>query len=136
MRKTALSVALAGALALPVAAAAQGGYMEIHLELPQILPPMVVIQPGVQVIPEIQHEVFFVGGVYYARHNGGWYRAPRPHGAPWVGVAPNHVPASLVKIPPGHYKNWKAAKKDKSKSKKAFKHGGEGGGNGKKHGKH
>ena len=132
MRKTALSIALAGALSLPVAAAAQGGYMEIHLELPQILPPLVVIQPGVQVIPEIQHEVFLVGGVYYARHNGAWYRAPKPHGTPWVGVPPGGVPAPLVKIPPGKYKGWKP---EKSKSKKAFKRD-DGGGHGKGHGKH
>jgi hypothetical protein len=118
MRKTTLSIALAGALVLPAAASASG-YMEIHLELPEILPPLVVISPGVQVYPEIAHEVFFVDGVYWARHNGGWYRSETARGA-WVGVPPSGVPASLGKIPPGKYKNWKPEKKAK------------GGGNGKK----
>lgn len=127
MRKTALTIALAGALALPSAVSA-GGYMEIHLELPEFLPPMVVIQPGVQVIPEISHEVFFVDGVYWARHNGGWYRAENPH-ASWMGVPPNAVPVSLVKIPPGKYKGWKPSKQEKQANKaqkKAFKQGGHG----------
>lgn len=128
MRKTALSIALAGALALPAAARA-GGYMEIHLELPEILPPMVVIQPGVQVIPEIQHEVFVVDGVYWARHNGGWYRAASPRAA-WMGVPPASVPVALVKIPPGKYKAWKPEKQKKAKK---FKSGGEPGGHGKGH---
>lgn len=110
MRKTALTIALAGALALPSAAAAQGGYMEIHLQLPEILPPLVVIQPGVQVYPEIDHEVFLVNGVYWTRHNGAWYRAENPHGGVWMGVAVPGVPVALVKIPPGKYKKWKPAK--------------------------
>ena len=121
MRKTALSIALAGALSLPSAASAQGAYAEIHLQLPQILPPLVVIQPGVQVIPEIDHEVFFVDGAYYARHNDGWYRADNPHAGAWFGVAPNAVPVALVKIPPGKYKKWKPAKEEKAADKQAKK---------------
>jgi hypothetical protein len=129
MRKTALSIALACAFVLPSAAAAQG-YMELHLQLPEILPPMVVIQPGVQVIPQISQEVFLVDGVYYARHGGGWYRAPDPHSASWLVVPANAVPAPLVKLPPGKYKNWKPSKEEKAaekaqkkQAKKAAKHG-------------
>jgi hypothetical protein len=116
MRKTALSLALAGALLLPAAASAYG-YMEIHLQLPEILQPVVVIQPGVQVIPQIDQEVFVVDRVYYARHNGGWYRAPEPHAGAWTYVHPDAVPASLVKIPPGKYKNWKPTKAEKDEAK-------------------
>ncbi len=116
MRKTALSIALAGALALPAAASAQG-YAEIHLELPEILPAPAAIQPGVQVIPQINYEVFLVEGAWYARHNGGWYRAPEPHAGAWVFVPANAVPASLVKIPPGKYKNWKPTKAEKDEAK-------------------
>ncbi len=116
MRKTALSIALAGALSLPVAAAAQG-YAEIHLELPEVLQPAVAIQPGVQVIPQINHEVFLVGGTYYARHNGGWYRAPDPHAGAWIFVPADAVPASIVKLPPGKYKNWKPSKAEKEEAK-------------------
>ncbi len=114
MRKTALSIALA--LALPAAALA-GGYAEIHFELPEILPPAVVIQPGVQVIPEISHEVFSVDGAWYVRHSGGWYRAPDPHAAAWTFVPVEAVPAPLVKIPPGKYKNWKPSKQEKEEAK-------------------
>ena len=116
MKKTALSIALAGALAVPAAASAQG-YAEIHLELPEVLPPVVVIQPGVQVIPQINHEVFLVDGAYYARHNGGWYRAPEPHAGAWTYVPEKTVPPSLVKIPPGKYKNWKPTKAEKDAAK-------------------
>lgn len=117
MRKTTLSIALAGALSFPAAAAAQGLHAEINLQLPTVIPPMVVIQPGVQVIPEIGHEVFFVDGAYYARQGGGWYRAPSPHAARWVGVPVHAVPVALVKIPPGHYKNWKPSKAEKEHEK-------------------
>ncbi|HEX9050680.1 MAG TPA: hypothetical protein VF841_09125, partial [Anaeromyxobacter sp.] len=116
MRKTALSIALAGALSLPLAASAQLR-AEIQLNLPTVIPPMVVVQPGVQVIPEIDHEVFFVDGAYYARHGGGWYRAPDPHAARWVGVPVRAVPVALVRIPPGHYKNWKPSKAEKEQEK-------------------
>ncbi len=116
MRKTALSAALAGALVLPVAAVAQG-YGEIHLDLPEILPAMVLIQPGVQAMPEMQHEVFLVDGAYYARHNGGWYRAPELHAGAWTFVPGDAVPASLTKIPPGKYEHWKPSKAEKEYEK-------------------
>ncbi len=112
MRKTALSIALAAALAAPAVSRAA----EIYLQLPEVLPPLVVIQPGVQVIPQVPHEVFFVEGEYWARHNGGWYRTTNPH-AGWMAAAPNVVPATLVKIPPGKYKNWKPTKAEKEQAK-------------------
>ncbi len=132
MRTTVRRIALAAALALPAAAAAQIS-AQIRLQLPEVLPPMVVIQPGVQVVPEIDHEVFFVDGAYYARHHDGWYRAENPHAASWFAVGPRAVPVALVKIPPGKYKNWKPSKAEKEHAKaekkeakaerKAFKHG-------------
>jgi hypothetical protein len=91
--------------------------VEIHLRLPEILPPLVVIQPGVQVIPEVEHEVFFVDGAYFARQDGGWYRAPSPHAGAWTAVPPQVVPVALVKIPPGKYKNWKPSKAEKEQDK-------------------
>jgi hypothetical protein len=121
MRKTALSIALACAFVLPSAAAAQGS-IQLHLQLPTVLPPLVVVQPGVQVVPEIQHEVFFVEGTYYTRHAGGWYRAPSPHAASWIVVPPQTVPVALVKIPPGKYKAWKPSKEEKAAEKAQKKH--------------
>ncbi len=112
MRKTALTLALATALVLPAVSRA----IEIYIQLPEALPQLVVIQPGVMVVPEVQHEVFFVEGVYWARHNGGWYRAENPHGG-WFAVEQKIVPAALVKIPPGKYKNWKPSKQQKEHEK-------------------
>jgi hypothetical protein len=112
MRKTALTLALASALAAPAVSRAA----EIYIQLPEAMPALVVIQPGVMVVPEVQHEVFFVDGVYWARHDGGWYRAENPHAA-WFGVQTKVVPAALVKIPPGKYKNWKPSKQEKEQEK-------------------
>jgi hypothetical protein len=135
MRKTALSIALAGALSFPFAATAQvRASAEIQLNLPAIIPPMVVVQPGVQVIPEIDHEVFFVDGAYYARHHGGWYRAPSPHAGAWMAVPVRAVPVALVKIPPGKYKGWKPSKAEKEEAKaerKSAKKAAKGNGHGK-----
>jgi hypothetical protein len=139
MRKTALSIALAGALSFPLAAAAQGLHAEIDLQLPTVIPPMVVIQPGVQVIPEIDHEVFFVDGAYYARQGGGWYRAPSPHAGRWMAVPVRAVPVALVRLPPGHYKHWKPSKAEKEQAKaerKQAKGWEKASKKGSKHGKH
>ncbi len=131
MRKTALTLALASALALPAASQAA----EIYIQLPEVIPPLVVIQPGVQVVPEVQHEVFFVDGVYWARRDGGWYRAENPRGG-WFAVPPHAVPAAIVKIPPGKYKNWKPTKEEKEQAKYEKKQEKEARKAAKKHGKH
>ena len=73
--------------------------------------PTVVISPGVFVVPEVAHEVFFVDGVYWTRHPNGWYRS-KSHRGGWVLVPARRVPPGLVKLPPGKYKHWKAARAD------------------------
>ena len=40
---------------------------------------------------------------------------------PQVYEEPRYVPARLVKIPPGHYKHWKAEKKAEKEERKAAK---------------
>lgn len=142
MRKTALSIA--AALAFPLAASAQvsaGVSAGFRIDLPVVIPQLVVVSPGVQVIPEVDHEVFFVNGVYWTRHDGGWYRSPNPRSG-WVLVPGRGVPATLVKIPPGKYKRWKPGKGNAKAGPASYKAGkGHGGdhGHGKKgkgHGKH
>ena len=64
-------------------------------------------QSGVQVVPEYEEEVFFVDGWYWYRSGPYWYRT-RDHRGGWVVVERRYVPATLVKIPPGHYKHYKA----------------------------
>jgi hypothetical protein len=71
-------------------------------------PPMVVVQPGVQVVQDCDDEVFFTSGWYWHRGpNGWWYRTHSYRGG-WVAVPPRHVPGMLVRLPPGHYRHWRA----------------------------
>jgi hypothetical protein len=81
----------------------------ISIDLPLVLPPLVVVQPGVQVVPECDQEVFYTGGYYWVRQDGYWYRS-RNHRGGWVAAPARAVPVALVRMPPGHYKHWKAEK--------------------------
>ena len=112
-----IALCLAALLNLPAAAAAQAS-VDIHFGLPAVLPPLVVVSPGVQVVPEVQEEVFFHDGWYWARRDGYWYRS-RSHRGGWVVVPPRGVPPRLVALPPGKYRNWKAAKEERKAERKA-----------------
>jgi hypothetical protein len=106
MRKLALLVLLmAPGLAFSQVSMSAG----IRIDLPVVLPQLVIVTPGVRVVPEIDHEVFFANGYYWAREPNGWYRS-RSHRGGWVIAPLRVVPASIVKIPPGHYKRWTPAK--------------------------
>ena len=100
---------------------------EIRLDLPAVLPQLVVVSPGIQVVPSVPHEVFLVDGFYWVRHDGGWYRS-KSHRGGWVLMKAGKVPPGLVRIPPGRYKNWKP---EKGEHGDHDGHGHEGHGNGK-----
>jgi hypothetical protein len=117
--RTAIALALAALIGLPAVARAQAS-VDIHFDLPVVLPPMVVIQPGIQVVPEQREEVFFHDGWYWARRDGYWYRT-RHHRGGWVLVPAHHVPPGLSRLPPGHYRNWKAEKAAAKAERKAAK---------------
>jgi hypothetical protein len=106
MRKLALLSLLALA-ALPGTARPQAGVrLQLDLGLPP-QPPLVVIQPGIQVVENSNEEVFFTGGWYWVRRDGGWYRARSPRAA-FVWVEPRRVPVGLVRLPPpGHYRHFR-----------------------------
>lgn len=109
MTKTTLPISLlVVSLVLPVAAGAQVR-ATVEIGLPVVLPQLVVVAPGVQVVPEIDHEVFFVDGFYYARHDGGWYRS-HSHRGGWAYVPPPRVPGRIASFAPGKYKRWKPGK--------------------------
>jgi hypothetical protein len=138
MRK--LILVLAGAIAFPVLASAQASAsVDLRLNLPVVLPQLVVVTPGVRVVPDVEEEIFFVDGYYWARQPHGWYRS-KSHKRGWVLVPAGRVPARIVSFPPGQYRRYKPAKHDR------HDHGGDrhdghgnGHGNGKhggKHGKH
>jgi hypothetical protein len=103
MRKLFLS--LAGLVLAPTLAFGQVR-AGISIDLPVVLPPLVVVQPGVQVVPECDHEVFYTGGYYWVREDDLWYRS-RSHRGGWVVAPARVVPVALVRMPPGQYKHWR-----------------------------
>jgi len=68
-------------------------------------PPLVVVQPGVRLVPEMDEEVFFVSGYYWVRRGDAWYRTADWHGG-WRPVRRGWVPPALVRIPPGRYRYY------------------------------
>ncbi|HYS82891.1 MAG TPA: hypothetical protein VEM76_19460 [Anaeromyxobacteraceae bacterium] len=122
-----LALLLAVAFLAPAAARAQVG-VNIQLGLPAA-PPMVVIQPGVQVVENYDEEVFFSGGWYWVRRDGRWWRARQPRAA-FVYVEPRRVPPAIVRLPPGQYRHWnhekhqawKAERRAEKQAWKADKH--------------
>jgi hypothetical protein len=87
--------------------------VDINVTLPTISfqapPPVVVVEPGVVVVENSPDEVFFVDNWYWVRRDAKWYRT-KDHRGGWVLVQSSGVPPTLVKLPPGKYKNWKKGK--------------------------
>jgi hypothetical protein len=103
MKKLAFLFALALS-SLPVAARAQVA-VQIQIALPAA-PPLVVVQPGVQVVADQDEEVFYTRGWYWVQRDGVWYRARAPRSS-FVYVERRFVPVALVRLPPGHYRHWR-----------------------------
>jgi hypothetical protein len=59
-----------------------------------------VTEFGVAFAPDLEVDVYELGGVWYTFRTGAWYRA-EGYGGPWVVVKARHVPKALVKIKPG-----------------------------------
>jgi len=91
--------------------------MQINLDLPPA-PPLVVVQPGIQVVENWNEEVFFAGGYYWVRREDHWYRAPSPR-VTFVYIEPHLVLPELVRIPPGQYKHYR--KEHEKAEKRAWK---------------
>jgi len=81
-------------------------------------PPLVVVEPGIQVVPDYPEEVFFVDSWYWVRRDGRWFHA-RDYRAGWSYVAA--PPAALIRLPAGKYKHWKAEKAMMKQEMKAEK---------------
>lgn len=131
MRTLVLCALLVASLA-PTPARAQVA-VDVHIGFPTP-PPLVVVRPGIQVVPDYEEEIFFTRGWYWLRRDERWYRT-RDHRGGWVVVPRRVVPVALVKEPPGHYKHWrkeqvkaerkawKDAEKADRKASKGHKHG-------------
>lgn len=102
MKRLALSAAFL--LTLAASPAFAQVHVQIELGLP-VAPPLVVIQPGLQVVEGFGEEVFFHGGWYWCRRHDGWYRSRSPR-ARFGWVEERRVPRLLVEVPRGHYRNW------------------------------
>jgi hypothetical protein len=96
-------------------------------------PPLVIVQPGVQVVEDNDDEVFFHDNFYWVRREGRWFKS-RDHKGNWVVVDAPVVPPALVKLTPGQYRRYKKAVKEEMKEerreekeeRKAAKHGKKG----------
>lgn len=97
-------------LAAALSAAPVFAQVQITIPLPTITfsapPPLVVVQPGVQVVEDYDEEVYFVDSWYWVRRDGRWFRA-RDYRGGWAVVDAPRVPATIVRLPPGQYKRFK-----------------------------
>lgn len=115
-----LAAVVAAPLLLPRSATAQVS-VAIHFDLPVVLPTLVVIEPGIQVVPDVNEEVFFVDGFYWVRRDTRWYRS-HDHRKGWVIVEARGVPGRLVTYPPGHYRKWNQQKEKHGKNEGMHDH--------------
>jgi len=98
-----LSLPLMALLLLAQPASAQV-HVQIDIGLP-VAPPLVEVQPGIQVVEGFPEEVFFHAGWYWCRRPDGWYRARTPR-ARFEWVEARWVPRPLMRMPEGRYRNW------------------------------
>jgi hypothetical protein len=88
------------------------GQATFTLALPTVLPPLIVVEPGVSVVSDMDQEVFYSDGYYWARQDRGWYRS-RDHRQGWVVVEDRYVPAPIARSPPGQYRRYRGGEHDR-----------------------
>ncbi|MBF5041859.1 hypothetical protein FGE12_05610 [Aggregicoccus sp. 17bor-14] len=83
--------------------------VSVDVRLPSIhfavRPPVVTVEPGVQVVEDCDDEVYYVNEYYYVRQGPNWYRT-RDHRGHWVRVEERYVPVTVVRAPPGKYRRY------------------------------
>jgi len=96
--------------------------VQVNIPLPPIIfpapPPLVVVEPGIQVVPDLDDEVFVVDSWYWTQRDGRWFKS-RDHKGGWVVVDAPLVPPLIVKQPRGKYKRWKAIAKQERREDRA-----------------
>ncbi len=102
--------ALLVALAVPVqpqVAVSAGVDVAVHVPTVEFAaePPLVEVEEGVTVVPDIDREVFFAGGYYFCNLDGAWFRTRSHHGG-WVRVATARVPVAIVRAPRGKFRHF------------------------------
>lgn len=83
-----------------------GGSATFTLRLPEVLPALVVVEPGVSVVRDLDDEVFFVDGYYWVRQDRIWFRA-HDHRGGWIRVEDHQVPTVIARSPPGRYRHYR-----------------------------
>lgn len=82
------------------------GEAAFTLTLPAVLPPLVVVEPGVSVVRDWDDEVFYADGYYWARRDRSWYRT-RDHRGGWSRADDRYVPRGIAQSPPGRYRHYR-----------------------------
>lgn len=104
---------IAAAALLAASSAAAQVQVQINIPLPTVTftapPPLVVVEPGIQVVPDYDDEVYYVNEWYWVRRDARWFRM-KGHGGKWVLVEDALVPRALVGVPPGKYRRFKGGK--------------------------
>jgi hypothetical protein len=133
---------LAALLAPALASAQVQASASFSIDLPIVLPQLVIVEPGIRVVPDIDVEVFQVNGYFWTQRDGRWYRSKNHRGG-WV-YMDRGVPPGLRRMPPGKYKRWKPAPAARGDDRGEHDRGDDRGGHdrggkqkgGKGHGKH
>jgi hypothetical protein len=102
MKPATLSLAILLAVCPSIAQAQVNIHIDIGLP---VAPPLVVVEPGLQVVEGFREEVFFRDGWYWCRRPEGWYRAHSPRER-FDRVDIHRVPGELIRLPEGHYRYW------------------------------
>ncbi|HEU5058577.1 MAG TPA: hypothetical protein VFU21_18720 [Kofleriaceae bacterium] len=89
------------------------GGIEVEAHVPTVQfeaePALVVVAPGVMVVPGHDREVFFAGGFYWYNVSGAWFRT-RSHRGGWVRVATARVPVAIIRLPRGKYRHFRGGR--------------------------
>jgi hypothetical protein len=98
------------ALAVPIQPqVSMSAGVDVQVNVPTVQfeaePPLVEVEPGLMVVPDIDREVFFAGGYYFCNLNGAWFRTRSHHGG-WARVATARVPVAIVRAPRGRYRHF------------------------------
>lgn len=75
-----------------------------------------VTEFGVAFSPDLDVDVYEVGGIWYTFRSGLWYQAD-VYSGPWVVVEHRHLPKGLVKIKPGQVRKHYFEHEGKGKGK-------------------
>ena len=109
-----MSTAILLALLVPVQPQVSvSGGIQVEAHVPTIqfeaAPALMVVAPGVMVVPDQDREVFFADGFYWYNMSGAWFRT-RSHRGGWVRVAYARVPQPIIRLPRGKFIRFRGGK--------------------------